>query len=118
MDTNGFTIPAKLKPEVENQIYDLAKQTFRVLNLSGIARIDFLIDGNNNKVYINEPNTIPGSLSFYLFDKNIKNYSKLLDELITLAIKDYKNKMKKVTSFDNNVLSTYNSNAGLKNSYK
>ncbi len=118
LDTNGFTIPAKLKPEVENQIYDLAKQTFRVLNLSGIARIDFLIDGNNNKVYINEPNTIPGSLSFYLFDKNIKNYSKLLDELITLAIKDYKNKMKKVTSFDNNVLSTYNSNAGLKNSYK
>ena len=117
MDNGDFKIPASLNEKLTNEVYDLAKKTFRVLNLSGVARIDFLIDGKENKVYINEPNIIPGSLAFYMFDKKTKNYTKLLDELITLAIKDYKNRSKKITSFDNNVLSTYNAN-GLKGSKK
>ena len=52
----------KLIKEVE----DLSLKTFRALNLSGVARIDFLIDKETKEVYVNEPNTIPGSLSFYL----------------------------------------------------
>lgn len=118
MDNGDFKIPASLDLEVSNEIEDLAKKTFRALNLSGVARIDFLIDSKTNKIYINEPNTIPGSLSFYMFDKNKKNYTKLLDELINLAIKDYKNRTKKVTTFDNNILTTYNSNKGLKGGKK
>lgn len=117
MDNSDFKIPASLDEKMTNEIYDLAKKTFRVLNLSGVARVDFLIDSKENKVYINEPNIIPGSLAFYMFDKKTKNYTKLLDELITLAIKDYKKRSKKITSFDNNVLSTYNAN-GAKGSKK
>ncbi len=117
MDNSDFKIPASLDEKMTNEIYDLAKKTFRVLNLSGVARVDFLIDSRENKVYINEPNIIPGSLAFYMFDKKTKNYTKLLDELITLAIKDYKKRSKKITSFDNNVLSTYNVN-GAKGSKK
>ena len=117
MDNSDFKIPASLDEKMTNEIYDLAKKTFRVLNLSGVVRVDFLIDSRENKVYINEPNIIPGSLAFYMFDKKTKNYTKLLDELITLAIKDYKNRSKKITSFDNNVLSTYNAN-GAKGSKK
>lgn len=116
MDNADFKIPANLDEKLTNEIYDLAKRTFRILNLSGVARIDFLIDNKTKKVYINEPNTIPGSLAFYLFDKSIKNYTKLLDELIILAIKDYKKRAKKVTSFDNNILSTFNSKKALKGS--
>lgn len=116
MDNADFKIPADLDENLTNEIYDLAKKTFRVLNLSGVARIDFLIDEKTKKVYINEPNTIPGSLAFYLFDKNTKNYTKLLDELIILAIKDYKKRTKKITSFDNNILSTFNSKKALKGS--
>ncbi|MCI8777528.1 MAG: D-alanine--D-alanine ligase [Bacilli bacterium] len=118
MDNADFKIPAELDENLTNEIHDLAKKTFTVLNLNGVARIDFLIDDKTQKVYINEPNTIPGSLAFYLFDKNVKNYTKLLDELITLAIKDYKKHNKKITSFDNNILSTYNSNSSLKGSKK
>ena len=117
MDNSDFKIPASLDEKMTNEIYDLAKKTFRVLNLSGVVRVDFLIDSRENKVYINEPNIIPGSLAFYMFDKKTKNYTKLLDELITLAIKDYKKRSKKITSFDNNVLSTYNEN-GAKGSKK
>lgn len=116
MDNADFKVPADLDEKLTNEVCDLAKKTFRVLNLSGVARIDFLIDSKTKKVYINEPNTIPGSLSFYLFDKNIKNYTKLLDELIILAIKDYKKRSKKITSFDNNILSTFNSKKSLKGS--
>lgn len=118
MDNGDFKIPASLDGNLTNEVYDLAKKTFRVLNLSGVARIDFLIDSKTKKVYINEPNTIPGSLAFYLFDKSVKNYTKLLDELITLSIKDYKKRTKKITSFDNNILSTYNSSKGLKGNKK
>lgn len=116
MDTADFQIPAKLDKEVEKKVYDLSVKTFNALNLNGVARIDFLIDSKTNEVFVNEPNTIPGSLAFYLFDKEKKSYKKLLDELINSAIKNYRKKDKKITSFDNNILSTYNKNKSLKGS--
>ena len=73
-----------------------------------------MIDKTDKKVYVNEPNTIPGSLAFYLWEPTGKKYSKLLDEAITLAIKDYKATSKKVFSFESNILSNYNGCKGLK----
>ena len=108
MSTSEFDIPAPITKELETEIKELAKKTFKALNLSGVARIDFLIDSKNNKVYVNEPNTIPGSLSFYLFKPMGKEYKTLLDEMITLSIKQYKNNAKKISSFESNILSTYN----------
>ncbi len=112
MSTGEFEIPAKISNELTEEVKRLAKETFKVLNLSGVARIDFLIDTKENKIYVNEPNTIPGCLSFYMFSPLGKNYKTLLDEMITLAIKDYKNASKKISSFESNILSTYN--GGLK----
>ena len=108
MSTSEFDIPAKLDKKVEEEVKSLAIQTFKALNLGGVARIDFLIDDKNKKIYVNEPNTIPGSLSFYLFKPAGKDYKTLLDEMITTAIKNYKNESKKITSFESNILSTYN----------
>ena len=114
MASTNRVIPARISPKVKEEVENLSKEVFRVLNLSGVCRIDFLIDKKHEKVYINEPNTIPGSLSFYLWDAAGKKYKELLDEMITLAIKDYKNKAKKVYSFDTNVLSSFNGTKGLK----
>ena len=107
-------IPARLSKEMEDKVKELAIKTFKTLNLSGITRIDFLIDNKNKKIYVNEPNTIPGSLSFYLWEANGKKYSNLLDEAIKLAIKEYKKKNKKVYSFDTNVLKNFNGIKGSK----
>ena len=107
-------IPARLDSDTTLKIQNIAKDAFMALNLSGVCRIDFLVDGKTNKVYINEPNTIPGSLSFYLWEKSGKSYTDLLDEMITIAIKDYKNKSKKVTTFDTNILSSFNGLKGAK----
>lgn len=114
MSTSEFDIPAKLDKKVEEEVKKLSIETFKALNLGGVARIDFLIDNKTNKVYVNEPNTIPGSLSFYMFRPAGKEYKKLLDEMITSAIKDFKSESKKVTSFESNILSTFNGSKGTK----
>lgn len=97
-------IPANISADLTKKIKETSKEVFKTLNLSGVCRIDYLIDKKTKKFYINEPNTIPGSLAFYLWDKK---YEDLLDEMITLAIKDYKERMKKVYSFESNILAGY-----------
>jgi D-alanine-D-alanine ligase len=100
-------IPARISKELEEKIKETSKSAFKALNLSGVCRIDYLIDKKTNKFYINEPNTIPGSLAFYLWEPAGKKYMDLLDEMITLAIKDYKNRARKIYSFESNILSNY-----------
>ena len=111
-------IPASLDAKTTKEVQELSKKVFRVLNLSGVCRIDFLVDGKNKKVYVNEPNTIPGSLSFYLWKETNKNYETLLDELVSLAIRDYKARVKKTHSFTSNILSNYNGVKGVKGKLK
>lgn len=114
MASTNRVIPARIKASTKKEIEEISKKAFRALNLSGVCRIDYLIDKKENKVYINEPNTIPGSLSFYLWEPTGKKYTELLDDMITLAIKDYKNRSKKTYSFESNILSNFNGTKGLK----
>lgn len=107
MASTNRIIPARIDAKTKTKIEEIAKEAFRVLNLSGVCRIDFLIDKKTKEIYINEPNTIPGSLSFYLWEPAGKSYDKLLDDMITIAIKEFKNKSKKTVSFDTNILSSF-----------
>lgn len=102
-------IPARLSKDLSNRVREVAIKAFRSLNSSGVVRIDFLIDEANNKVYANEINSIPGSLSFYLWDKMNMEYTELLDEILNIAVKDFKDKKAKVHSFDSNILSSFES---------
>ena len=102
-------IDAKLRKEVEN----VATVAFKAVGLSGVVRIDFLIDKKKKDLYINEINSCPGSLSFYLWEPVDKNFTSLLDEMINIAIKNYKKDQNKTRSFDTNILSGFN---GLKGS--
>ena len=72
------------------------------------------INKKTKEIYVNEPNTIPGSLAFYLWEPKGKEYPSLLDDMITLAIKEYKKKSKKTYSFDTNILSNYDGVKGMK----
>lgn len=107
MVATNRVIPARLDAKMKTKVEEIAKEAFRALNLSGVCRIDFLIDKKTKEIYINEPNTIPGSLSFYLWEPAGKPYDKLLDDMITIAIKEFKNKSKKTVSFDTNILSSF-----------
>lgn len=97
-------IPAELSKEQEEEIYSLAKRTFKELNCEGISRIDFIIDKDSNNVYVNEINTIPGSLAFYLWEQKGISFSELLDKAIRYAIKRKERRDKIVYSTDVNIL--------------
>ena len=103
-------IPARISDEVKNEVEKIAKEAYKSLGSSGVVRIDFLIDKKTNKVYANEINSIPGSLSFYLWNKTDKEYPELLEDVINLGIRDFKNKQSKTRSFDTNILSNFNKN--------
>lgn len=103
-------IPEKLKKEVE----ETSKKAFKVLGASGVIRIDYLYDKKAKKLYVNELNTIPGSLSFYLWTPLKKKYPELLEDLINISVKRYKKNLKKTKSFESNILSSYNGSKGLK----
>ena len=118
MSTSEFEVPANIPEEMTNKIYEISKQVFRALNLKGVCRIDYLVNHENGDIYVNEPNTIPGSLAFYLYEPKGKKYKTLTDELIKSAIKDYKNEMRKTSSFTSNILSEYNGGKGLKKGVK
>ena len=114
MASTSRIIPARINKDLTKDIKETSKKVFRLLNFSGVCRIDYLIDSKTNKFYVNEPNTIPGSLSFYLWKEDGLKYSELLDELINIAIKEYKNKSKKIRSFESNILSGFNGSKGTK----
>ena len=107
-------IPADLTDKMKEEVEDLAVRVFKALGSSGVARIDMLVDKKAKRVYVNEINSIPGSLAFYLWDKKGKDYTTLLDEMISIAIKDYKIRTSKVHTFDNNILQGFANSNGLK----
>ncbi|MEX0684481.1 MAG: D-alanine--D-alanine ligase family protein [Balneolales bacterium] len=99
-------IPAPISAELTKSIQDLSIKIFKLLKVTGVARLDFLINGDSQKVYFNEINTIPGSFSFYLWDKTDIPFSKLLNEIIAIAVNQHRLKNGRVRSYETNLLST------------
>ena len=98
-------LPADLSSEKTEEIQNIAIETFKAIGASGVVRIDFLLDGDNDdKVYVNEINTIPGSLSFYLWEATGMKYPELLDRLISLAFKRQRERENTMFTIDTNIL--------------
>ena len=105
MNASVLRLPANIDKNIKERIQELALKTFDVLGCSGVIRIDFMIDNDTNEIFVNEVNTIPGSLSFHLWKATDLNYTKLLDELIDLALKRNREEKNITYSFDSNILS-------------
>lgn len=80
-------IPAPISCELAERIQTLAKEAFKALDCKGVVRIDFLVDNATGELYINEINTIPGSLSYYLWEPSGLDYKQLIDRLVEIAQK-------------------------------
>jgi D-alanine-D-alanine ligase len=100
-------IPADITPEQEVIIKSMAKATFKAFDSSGLVRIDFMIDLTNGEIYVNEINTIPGSLSFYLWQYSDINFTQLCERLLKIAIKKYSEKERLTFTFDANLLADF-----------
>lgn len=105
MSSTKRKLPADISKELKEKVQSLAVKTFSALKLSGVVRIDFLMDNETKEVWINEVNTIPGSLAFYLWEASGLKFKDLLDEVIQLALKRNREQENVSYSFDTNVLS-------------
>jgi D-alanine-D-alanine ligase len=107
MASTSRQIPADIGKDLTEQVKHLAIKTFEVLGASGVSRIDFLIDADSMKPYVNEINTIPGSLSFYLWQHDGLDFTALMDTLVEQAIDRQRSREKMVFSYQTNLLANF-----------
>ena len=106
MQSTVREIPANL-PEASTQfIQKAACDTFRALDCDGVARIDFIIDESTGNIFVNEINTIPGSLSFYLWEYSGINFGALIDRLIEIALRRKQDSSFKAVNYGENIFAT------------
>ena len=103
MHASKKRIPADLPQAETDRIRFLAGETFRVLSCHGVSRVDMMIDAKTRDIYVNEINTIPGSLSFYLWEAAGLKFNELMDELVRLAFKRKRDQSTKTVSYDSNI---------------
>lgn len=92
-------IPANISQDKTNKIENIAKDAFMSIDCKGNARIDFLMDSDEN-IYINEINTIPGSIAFYLWEPAGVSFKNLISELIDIAEITHNEKKENMYSYD------------------
>lgn len=99
LDPNGadLVIPARVDDELAAQIRKAAIKGYLILNCSGMARMDFFLDRENGRFYLNEINTLPGFTSISMYPKLWRetgiSYERLLDRLIELALERHRMKL-------------------------
>lgn len=108
----------KTKPIISKEMIEDMKEyainTFKALDGNGVARIDFLINDKTKKIYVNEINTIPGSLSSYLWKAKKKNQTELFDDLIAIAVDNKKDDEQIQKAIPGNLLERFDNLKGTK----
>jgi D-alanine-D-alanine ligase len=103
-EASELLVPAPLPDELTAQIRTMAVQAYLAIDCAGLARIDFLMDGESSELFVNEMNTIPGftSISMYpkLWEATGIPYSELISRLIDLALERHAERQRSKTSYD------------------
>lgn len=97
-------VPAEIGEEQTRRIQELAVQAFKAIDGMGTARVDLLVDRNSDEVYVNEVNTIPGSLAFHLWQPVGLSPAQVVTNLIQLALEAWEEKRRTVYSYDTPIL--------------
>ena len=121
MAASAKKFPADLPEAETKRIQFLAGETFRVLSCHGVSRVDVMIEGASQpdetgcrKIYVNEINTIPGSLSFYLWEGTGLRFDEEMQLLVKLALKRKREQEMKTVSYDQNIFNLSGGTKGVK----
>ena len=95
-------IPANIEESTRLEIEELAKKAFTVIDARGNARIDFLIDGSG-KVFVNEINTLPGSIAFYLWEGKGYDFKALVNRMIEISLLTHNEKNSNMYIYESNL---------------
>lgn len=104
MQSLSRIVPAKIDFNTKQLIETYAKQIFTGLDCKGVIRIDFLFDETKKVLYVNEVNTIPGSLAFYLWEHKGISFTEELDKIVEIALLDHQDKNNKTFVFESKVI--------------
>ena len=96
--------PADIPKKLSDKIKGMTRKAFEALGCKGVVRTDYLVDKKTDNVYINEVNTIPGSLSFYLWEPEGLSFTALLDRLLNIAVDEHKLKNELVYAYKSDVI--------------
>lgn len=99
--------PAKIDKSLAQKIAFTTKKIYTELGFDGVIRIDYFIV--NGKVKVNEINSVPGSLAYYLFFDTMKGFSKMLTDLIYSAEKKFLQKSAFITDYNSGILTCFGS---------
>ena len=100
--------PAKVNKDIEKKIKETTKNIFKTFNLSGVVRIDYIL--TENDIFVNEINSIPGSLAYYLFEKEGLTFSDVINKLIKCAEVKFNEEQNLTYAYESNVLNQKNIN--------
>lgn len=100
-------IPAQIDNKLTEKIKRMTTEIYKIAELKGVVRIDYLLS-ENGKLYVNEINTVPGSLAFYMFKRQGTDMKKLVKDIVEEAIKFFEKKEKLISSYNADVLAGFN----------
>ncbi len=103
MESLTRRIPAPIGEELTKKVQDWTRRIFSMLECKGVVRVDYMLDAENN-LYVNEINTIPGSLAFYLFEPMGMKFGQLLDKLVEYAYKALAQKDESTYAYNSDIL--------------
>jgi D-alanine-D-alanine ligase len=103
MSSSARLIPAPIGQELTATVHDLARRTFAAIGGAGVTRVDLLLD-DQERLFVNEPNTIPGSFAYYLFEPDGLEFPDLMDALIDLALGEHAERRRTTRTFESNLL--------------
>ena len=97
-------LPAPIDDGLKNEIQEMSRTIFRLLDCKGVVRIDYMYDRESEKTYITEINTIPGSLAFYLWENAGVPYTELIDRMVRCAEKAHEDKNRANYAYSSDIL--------------
>jgi len=97
-------IPAPIGDALTAQVQEMAVAAFRAIDASGVVRVDFLYQAAKKRLLLNEINTTPGSLSFYLWEEEGLRFDQLVKKLVEIALERHEEKRVTLYSFAANLL--------------
>ena len=103
MKSLSRVVPAPIGEELTGRIQRMTREIFKLLDCRGTVRIDYILDAND-MLYVNEPNTIPGSLAFYLWKECGVSFADLVDRMVEGALLAHADKNQNVYAFDSTIL--------------
>jgi D-alanine-D-alanine ligase len=93
-------IPAPISESLTGRIQDTAMSSFRAIGAAGVTRVDFLVSPERDSFVVNELNTLPGSLSFYLWEASGLRFEELLARLVEMAMQRHREQQATTSSID------------------